>query len=109
MLGGFPQRFVAFHWHGDRFSIPPGAIHVARSAACETQAFVYEGHAVGLQFHLESTVESIAALVAHCGEEITCAPYIQDPPTMEEYAGHLPEAHGLLARLLDHLVREGRP
>ena len=57
----------------------------------------------GLQFHLESTEESIDALIRHCGEEITRAPYIQDPPTIGEYADRLPETHALLDGLLDAL------
>ena len=51
----FPAEMDAFHWHGDMFHIPPGATHVARSAGCENQAFVYGKRAVGFQFHLEMT------------------------------------------------------
>lgn len=104
LFGRLPQRFMAFHWHGDRFSVPPGAIHVARSEACEEQGFVYEDRIVGLQFHLESTDESIASLIEHCGYEITCAPSIQDPPTIEHYAGHLTETRALMDTLLDGLT-----
>jgi GMP synthase-like glutamine amidotransferase len=102
----FPEEFMAFHWHGDRFSIPPGAVHSARSDACGEQAFVYGRRIVGLQFHLESTKESIGALVKHCGEEITCGPTIQDPPAMEELSSYLPETHAILDRLLSRLASE---
>lgn len=40
-----------FQWHFDRFTLPPGAIEVARND-CATQAFV-KGTAMGLQFHPE--------------------------------------------------------
>ena len=40
-----------FQWHFDRFTLPPGAVEVARND-CATQAFVY-GTAMGLQFHPE--------------------------------------------------------
>jgi GMP synthase-like glutamine amidotransferase len=40
-----------FQWHFDRFTVPPGAIGVARNS-CATQAFVH-GRALGLQFHPE--------------------------------------------------------
>lgn len=103
LFRNFSGQFMAFQWHGDRFTIPPGAVHVARSEACAEQAFVYGDRVVGLQFHLESTAESIAALIRHCGEEITRAPYIQDPPTIGEYADRLPETHALLDGLLDAL------
>ncbi len=63
LFAGFPDRFTALHWHGDTFSIPPGATHVASSAACANQAFAYDGgRVVGLQFHLEETRESLAQL-----------------------------------------------
>lgn len=40
-----------FQWHFDRFTVPPGAVEVARNAAAP-QAFVH-GRALGLQFHPE--------------------------------------------------------
>ena len=34
-----PERAEVFHWHGDTFAQPAGAVQLARSAACEQQAF----------------------------------------------------------------------
>ncbi len=102
----FPDEFMAFHWHGDCLSIPPKAVHAARSEACEGQAFVYKDRVVGLQFHLESDDASIAALIGHCGDELGCGPYVQAPRSIgEESAAHLPAAHGLLEKLLDTLCQ----
>jgi GMP synthase (glutamine-hydrolysing) len=42
-----------FQWHGYTYDLPDGAIHLARSATCENQAFRYAHCAYGLQFHLE--------------------------------------------------------
>ena len=42
-----------FQWHGYTFDLPPGAVHLARSATCENQAFRYGRKAYGLQCHLE--------------------------------------------------------
>jgi GMP synthase-like glutamine amidotransferase len=47
--------------------IPRGAQHIARSAACENQAFIYDERIVGLQFHLETTLESSEQLIFNCG------------------------------------------
>ena len=94
---------MAFHWHGDCFSIPPSAIHLARSAACEQQAFVYDDCVVGLQFHLESNENSVAAMIEHCGEDVRCGQYIQDAYSMESCADYLPAAKRLLFSLLDNL------
>ena len=78
----FPKTTTAFHWHGDTFDIPRGAQHIARSAACENQAFIYQERLVGLQFHLETTPESAGQLIANCGDELVSGPYIQDAGTM---------------------------
>jgi len=43
----------AFQWHGYTFDLPAGAVHLARSAQCEQQAFRYGENAYGLQGHLE--------------------------------------------------------
>jgi len=73
-----PDRFTPFHWHGDTFEIPAGAIHLARSEACENQAFLYDVNVLGLQFHLEATLESIDDLYRHCSAECDRGgPYIQ--------------------------------
>ncbi len=47
-----PDGSPAFHWHGDIFTIPPGAIRIAESRGCQNQAFEYNGRVFGLQFHI---------------------------------------------------------
>lgn len=49
-----------FQWHTDTFSLPPNAVHLARSAACEHQAFRIGDTVYGLQFHLEADQPLIA-------------------------------------------------
>ena len=108
LFSRFPERFLAFHWHGDRFTIPPGAKHLASSQACPEQAFVYAGRVVGLQFHLEATKESISALLRHCGDQVTSAPYIQPPSQISPSAELLARTHRLLDTLLDTLAADFR-
>ncbi|MDQ6983403.1 MAG: type 1 glutamine amidotransferase, partial [Ghiorsea sp.] len=62
----FPPCLDVFHWHEDMFDVPQGGKALAASKACENQGFVYNNRVVGLQFHLETTPESAAALIAHC-------------------------------------------
>ena len=52
ILGPSGPSFDVFHWHGDTFDLPPGAAHLAASAAYAHQAFSV-GSAYGFQFHLE--------------------------------------------------------
>lgn len=77
VLEGIPESFFAFHWHGDTFQIPKGAVRIAASGACGNQGFVFNEKVIALQFHLEVTDQSIASLLANCGEEIIESKYIQ--------------------------------
>jgi len=72
-----PEQFYAFHWHGDTFDIPAGAIHIAESEACTNQGFVYDERVVGFQFHLEATRESIKALLDNCREDCDGGRFVQ--------------------------------
>ncbi len=65
------------HWHGDRFEIPAGAMRIASSEACDNQGFLYGEKVLGLQCHLEMTVESLSELVKASESELTSEKYIQ--------------------------------
>jgi len=64
---GTKDIFKAFQWHGDTYTLPPGAVQLARNEAAEQQAFLMEGptgnQVLGLQFHLEWT-EKMASEIA---------------------------------------------
>ena len=96
-----PHQFTAFHWHGDTFSIPPGAVLTAYSAGCRAQAFEYGGgRVIGLQFHLESSPESAGLLVQNCADELTGGKFIQDKEAITSHPAHFDSIHATMTRML---------
>ena len=73
----WPTQTV-FHWHGDIFNLPQGAIRIASSACSPNQGFVYRNNVVGIQFHPEMTPESIKILLDYSQDDLALkGPYIQ--------------------------------
>jgi GMP synthase-like glutamine amidotransferase len=106
----FPSSVDVFHWHGETFDLPPDATLLARSEACENQAFQLGRSVIGLQFHLETTPESARDIVAHCRGELVPAKYVQ---TEAAILAASPETYrrvnGLMAEVLSHLLGTDGP
>ncbi|GAT31829.1 GMP synthase - Glutamine amidotransferase [Terrimicrobium sacchariphilum] len=79
-LSGTPR---VLHWHGDTFELPRGAIRVASSEACPEQGFYLPGVCLGLQFHAESTPDSVQNLLTHCSNDLVEGPYVQSAAEIE--------------------------
>jgi GMP synthase-like glutamine amidotransferase len=106
-FAGFPEFYAAFHWHGDTFGVPRGAVLTAETKACPSQAFTYGDKVAATQFHLETTWTSMEALIENCADEIVSAPFVQDAEAMRRDAEkHLEAMPPLLYRLLDNLTAE---
>lgn len=98
-----PKEFTAFHWHGDTFSLPQNAVPLGSSEGCATQGFLWRQRVLGLQFHLESTPESVEALIENCQEDITPGPYVQQPHVMRQGLEHVASMRPVLEILLQRL------
>lgn len=82
-LGDTPS-FEAFHWHGETFSIPPGATRLLQSAYCSNQAYAI-GNTLGMQCHIEMTEEMIRLWCrAWKRENAAPGPSVQRPEEMYE-------------------------
>ena len=107
-FSGLPPSLEAFHWHGDTFDLPTGAVHIAHSRACHNQAFVCDERLVGLQFHLETTPHAAAELIRHCRHEIVPARFIQTEQDMLADGGRFETINAAMERVLAGLERWGR-
>ena len=70
VFSGVDSSFTAFHWHGDVFTLPDGAVRLARSAQTENQAFRYGRNAYGILFHLEVTPKTVAWMTKAFQDEL---------------------------------------
>lgn len=101
----FPKRFPAFHWHGDTFDLPKGAMQLVRNEVCENQAFIIGENVIGLQFHLETTPEAVELMIKNCPEDMVDGPYVQCPKTIRELTVEYADlANVILNDTLDFLI-----
>jgi GMP synthase-like glutamine amidotransferase len=80
---GATERFEAFHWHGETFTIPPGATRILQSAHCANEAFVRGPH-LGMQCHVEMTDTMIRSWCQHwAAENVPPSASVQTPEQMQ--------------------------
>lgn len=98
-----PATRRIFHWHGDTFDIPEGAIRIAESQAFPNQGFIYDTRVIALQFHLEVNRENVARLVENCHDELVPGPFIQTKDELLNDSRYKQENQDLLFSFLDYL------
>jgi GMP synthase-like glutamine amidotransferase len=103
-FNGVPDSFTPFHWHGDTFDLPREAMPLAKSKITETQAFAVGQRVLGLQFHMEATVDSVRALLKDAADEIGCGAFEQQPGAIIAGLSHCGSLRPLLDTVLDRLT-----
>jgi GMP synthase-like glutamine amidotransferase len=69
-LGSDADAFLAFHWHGETFSLPPGTTHILQSKHCAHQGFVKD-NILALQCHIEMTSELVREWVSRFSAQLS--------------------------------------
>lgn len=79
---------------------------LAESEACPAQAFSANGGRVlALQFHLESSVESVRALIQNCSSELVDGEYIQGADAILEKKENFSSIHGTMLKLFENMKK----
>ena len=101
------QAFESFQWHGETFTIPPGATRVMENARCPNQGFALGRH-FGMQCHVEMTEELVRAWLASGADEIAASrssPAVQDADDItRDLAPRLAALNAVANRIYDRWV-----
>ena len=92
-----------FQWHGETFSLPPGAKRLLTNDWCANQMF-YRGPHLAMQCHVEMTPEMIAEWCGSWPEEVKgIAPLPVSIQTPEQMQAETPTRLPSMRRLADQL------
>ena len=108
-LGDLPPEFEVFHWHGETFSIPPGATRILASRDCANQAFV-TGKTLAFQCHIEMTSDLVREWARVGADELTPASAtVQSADEMaRDLDGRIARLQGLADMFYDRWIQELR-
>ena len=102
------HTFDTFHWHGETFSLPQGAVHLLSSEHCTNQAFAMGKH-LALQCHVEMSESMISEWSQLGAAEIEVnisSVAVQSAHEMRlQMNDKLPKLHQVAAQLYRHWLR----
>lgn len=99
------RTFESFHWHGETFGLPQGAVPLLSSIHCANQAYAIGKH-LALQCHVEMTEPMIREWCEVGAEELAASassPAVQSAELMQaQMRDNLPELHRVATQLYRH-------
>jgi GMP synthase-like glutamine amidotransferase len=100
------SRLKVLHWHGDTFDLPEKAVHLAYSKGCKNQAYLYRDRVLALQFHLESTFNSLQEMIEHGRNELTKGIFVETEEELLKNKGLIEENRNILFTILSRLAEQ---
>ena len=98
------EPLSVMQWHSDTFDLPEGCTLLAESEACRNQAYLYQNHVLGMQFHLEFTKE-IVRKVAEAEGESCVGSYVQDSGSILSRDDLFKTSKKYIHRVLDSFLK----
>ena len=103
-LSVFPDQLSVFHWHGDTFELPDGAILLGSTEGCLHQGFAV-GNCIGLQFHIEIDQACLQGLITENRLPAWEGPFIASAESiLSDAEQHQTPCRETLFQLLDRWV-----
>ncbi len=103
---GLPPKFMGFHWHGDTFDLPPGAVRLFRSELYENQGFRWGRNIYALQFHLEVNADMVPSWLNNpgCRAEMAAVPGLEPRTIRQQTQQHAAELEHISARVFKRFL-----
>lgn len=107
LLDLFPDENTVFHWHGDTYDLPKGAIPLFSSEATQLQGFIMNDLWIGLQFHLETVPQSVVSLLKFANNDLNNGrKFVQSQETILSTVDHFADMKKQLTLLLNWLRKK---
>jgi len=105
VTNNLPSSFSVFHWHGDTFNTPLGAINLFNSSLTKNQGFIYDDRILAIQFHLEVGHKEIESFVDNGRNELIPSKYVQRESKIMSLNYNFNKANSYLFDILDKFFR----
>ena len=110
ITAGLPAHFMAFHWHGDTFDLPAGAMRLFRSDLFENQGFRWGKNVYAIQFHFEINAEMIEDWLEDegCCAELAVLPGVNPETVRQQTARWAAELESLSGKFFGRFLEKAR-